>query len=129
MRVLVVDDYPGAADVVCVLLRLLGHESCAALTGEQALAAVASFDPDVIVLDLGLPDRSGLDVARTVRARAVRRPFIAAMTGSAANDDRVHSLAAGIDMHVLKPASADNLTRIINAARARFSDGDAEDRA
>lgn len=122
MRVLVVDDYPGAADVACVLLRLLGHESLAAMTGAQALERAATFEPDVVVLDLGLPDVSGFEVARVLRQRTGKRPYIAAMTGWSAPDDRVHSLAAGIDMHVLKPASADNLGKILAAAQRRISD-------
>jgi two-component system, chemotaxis family, CheB/CheR fusion protein len=122
MRVLVVDDYPGAAEVACVLLRLLGHEPLPAVNGTQALERAATFEPDVIVLDLGLPDVSGYDVARELRLRTGKRPFIAAMTGWCGPDDRVRSLAAGIDMHVLKPASADNLGKIIVAAQRRLSD-------
>ena len=117
VKVLVVDDYPGAADITCVLLRLLGHEALAATNAAQALESAASFDPDVIVLDLGLPDQSGYTVARTLRGRAGKRPFIAAMTGRSDTEDRSESLAAGIDLHVLKPASAENLSEILDAAR------------
>ncbi|MBV8757549.1 MAG: response regulator [Deltaproteobacteria bacterium] len=128
MKILVVDDYPGAAEITCVLLRLLGHEPTAAMNAAQALAAVESFEPDIIVLDLGLPDKNGYAVARAVRARGGKRPFIAAMTGRSSTDDRAQSLAAGIDIHILKPASADNLTKIIDTARA-FNAGGAADRA
>lgn len=121
MRVLVVDDYPGAAEVACVLLRLLGHEPLAAKTGAQALDRAASFEPDVIVLDLGLPDVSGYDVARALRQRTGKQPFIAAMTGWSAPDDRVRSLAAGIDMHLPKPASADSLGKIIASAQRKLT--------
>lgn len=129
MKVLVVDDYPGAADVTCVLLRLLGHEPASARTAAQALATAETFEPDVIVLDLGLPDQSGYIVARTLRGRAGKRPFIAAMTGRSGAEDRVQSLAAGIDIHVRKPASAENLTQILEAAQRRITEGDAADRA
>lgn len=129
MKVLVVDDYPGSADVACVLLRLLGHDPQPATTAAQALERAAAFEPDVIVLDLGLPDQSGYEVARTLRSRGGKRPFIAAMTGWDAPEDRVRSLAAGIDLHMLKPASAENLTKILEAARRRFTDGAAGDRA
>jgi len=121
MRLLVVDDYPGAAEVACTLLRLLGHESIAATTGEQALELAATFEPEIVVLDLGLPDVNGYEVARALRQRPGKRPFIAVMTGWASPDDRVKSLAAGIDIHVLKPASTDNLEKIIAAARRRVS--------
>jgi len=119
MRVLVVDDYPGAADVSCILLRMLGHEALPATTGAEALSQAALFDPEVIVLDLGLPDQTGYDVARTLRERPGRRPFIAAMTGST-SDDPARSLAAGIDLHVTKPATVENLTRILDAARRQL---------
>ena len=121
MRVLVVDDYPGAAEAACLLLRLLGHEPLAAMTGQQALERAATFDPDIVVLDLGLPDVSGLDVARALRQRPGRRQFIVALTGSSSSEDRGRVRDAGIDMYVLKPASADNLARIITAARRSIS--------
>lgn len=116
MRVLVVDDYPGSADVVCVLLRMLGHEARAAKTGAEALSQAAQFDPDVVVLDLGLPDQSGYDVARALRQRPGRCPFIAAMTGWGRSEDRARSLAAGIDLHVVKPANAELLRTILERA-------------
>lgn len=129
MKVLVVDDYPGSAEVTCVLLRLIGHEAASATTATQALEVASAFAPDVIVLDLNLPDRSGLDVARELRTRDGRQPFIAAMTGRSGPEDRVLSLAAGIDLHVLKPASADSLTKIIEAARQHLSERGSADRA
>lgn len=129
MRVLVVDDYPGAADMSCVLVRLLGHEAQPARTATEALSLVETYDPDVIVLDLGLPDLTGYDVARRVRSRPARQPFIAAMTGWNAAEDRVHSLAAGIDLHVVKPANAENLGRILDAANDKLRARSAADPA
>lgn len=118
-RVLVVDDYPGAAEMSCVLLRLLGCTAQGARTAAETLAAVESFDPDIVVLDLGLPDVNGYEVARRIRSRTGKQPFIAAMSGWAEPSHREDSLAAGIDMHVAKPASAENLGQIIEAAKAK----------
>lgn len=129
LRVLVVDDYPGAADVSCVLVRLLGHEAVSAKTGREAVDLVTSYQPDVIVLDLGLPDLSGYDVARAVRARDGKQPFIAAMTGLDAATDRAQSLAAGIDLHLVKPTSAESIDRIVAAAIVMLSARAAADRA
>ena len=129
MKVLVVDDYPGSAEITCVLLKLLGHESAGATTGTEALAVAQAFAPDVVVLDLNLPDVSGFEVARELRTRGDKRLFIAAMTGRIDPEERVRSLAAGIDMHMLKPASADSLTKIIEAAKRRLSEGGATGRA
>jgi DNA-binding response OmpR family regulator len=122
MRVMVVDDYPGAAQASCMLLATMGHDTCMATTGQEALAKAATFDPEVIILDIGLPDVSGYDVARELRQRPGRRPFIAALTGWNTTPDRVHAVAAGIDQHVLKPASFEQLTSIIEAAKHHLSD-------
>jgi DNA-binding response OmpR family regulator len=116
-RVLVVDDYPGAADIACVLVRMLGCIAESAHTARETLAAVETFDPDIIVLDLGLPDGSGYEVARQIRSRDGKQPFIAAMTG---REETSQGLDAGIDMHVVKPASAENLGYIIDAARKKL---------
>lgn len=128
MRILVVDDYPGAADVSCTLLRLMGHEGVAATSGRDALARASEVEIDIIVLDLGLPDISGYDVARELRARQGKRVFIAAVTGWNTTADHVRSLAAGIDMHVAKPTNADKLAQVIRAAE-QLTDSGATDPA
>jgi CheY-like chemotaxis protein len=123
MRVLVVDDYPGAADIGCVLIRLMGHEARAACSGSAAVDESIAFEPDVIVLDLGLPDFDGYEVTRRVRQRPGRRPFIAVMTGWDAPENRVKALASGANMHVLKPASEESLKKILDAAQAWLNVG------
>ncbi len=120
MKVLVVDDYPGAAAAAVLLLELLGHECRAAVTGTDALAQHLAFEPDLIILDIGLPDVSGYEVARQIRERDNgRRVFIAAMTGWATPDERIKSLAVGIDTHVLKPPRIEIFERVLGAAAAR----------
>lgn len=122
MRVLVVDDYHGSVEAARTLLELLGHECRAARTGAEALAMTESFDPQLVVLDLGLPDISGYDVARAIRARnRAPRVYIAALTGWDSSDDRVKSMAAGIDEHVTKPPRIDALQEILRTA-ARLTD-------
>ncbi|NVB84807.1 MAG: response regulator [Kofleriaceae bacterium] len=128
MRILVVDDYPGAAEISCTLLQLMGHEGFAATSGQDALARAGEVELDVVILDLSLPDINGYDVARQLRARAGRRIFIAAMTGWNTTEDRARSRAAGIDMHVAKPTSADKLSQVIQAAK-KLDDSGAADRA
>jgi len=120
MRVLVVDDYPDTAQAACRLLSVLGHEARAAHCGKDALAIVEELDPDIVILDLGLPDMSGYQVARELRSRQGKRPYIAAMTGWGTVTDRVHSHAAGIDQHVVKPADVERLTDIIANAQRRL---------
>src|SRR2546430_6640615 len=106
MNVLVVDDYPSSAETTATLVRLMGHDCYAALNGTAALELAARHDLDVVLLDLGLPDLDGYEVARRLLAIVRRRPFIAALTGWGEPTDRVRSLAAGFDRHVVKPATA-----------------------
>jgi DNA-binding response OmpR family regulator len=122
MRVLVVDDYPGAADIASVLIRLLGHDARPAQSGSEAVAVANEYDPELVVLDLALPDFDGYEVARRIRERQGQAPFIAALTGWDQPDKRVQSLASGIDMHVLKPACEENLTAILEAAQRKITD-------
>lgn len=117
-RVLVVDDYPDAADVVCVLLTMLGYDCRSANSGSAALEEASRFDPELVILDIGLPDMSGYDVARELRARAgSRRLHLAAVTGWGQPADRERAFAAGFDQHVLKPTDATKLKSILSVAK------------
>jgi two-component system, OmpR family, response regulator len=118
-RVLVVDDYPDAAEIACLLLESLGHECRAATTGAGALAEAERFDPQIVILDIGLPDISGYDVARELRRRCGAGIYLAAVTGWGQPADRVRAFAAGFDLHVLKPADGMKLRGIISAALDR----------
>lgn len=115
-RVLVVDDYPDAAEATCMLFTRLGHFCCSATSGERALDQARTFLPDVVILDLGLPDLSGYEVARTLRERHGRAVYLAALTGWGQPEDRVRAIDAGFDQHILKPATARILRDVIVAA-------------
>ena len=99
-RILVVDDHVDTAETTAQLLRELGHESISAITGAGGLEAAAQFEPDIALLDLGLPDVSGYEVARQLRTTN-KNLFLAAITGS--DRDPRETLAAGFDRHVVKP--------------------------
>ena len=128
MRILVVDDYPGAAQASCMLLAAMGHEARSALDGTSALELAQTFAPEVVILDIGLPDVSGYDIARKMRSLP-HRPFIVAMTGWGTIRDRTQSLAAGIDQHVVKPASIEKLSAIIEAAKRKLNAADEPNQA
>jgi CheY-like chemotaxis protein len=116
-RVLVVDDYPDAAESACMLLGLLGHDCRAATCGVDALAEAARFEPDIAILDIGLPDLSGFELARELRNRAAGRPlYLAAVTGWGQPEDRIRAFTAGFNHHVLKPADHDKLKTILELA-------------
>src|SRR5262245_42049584 len=97
-RILVVDDYPDIAEFTCVLLGMRGHECRAACTGRDALAEAASFEPAIVILDLDLPDVSGYEIVRMLRASTPHRPLhIAALTGWSSQRIREAAFAAGCD--------------------------------
>jgi DNA-binding response OmpR family regulator len=116
-RVLVVDDYPDSAETACALLSLLGHECRFAICGKDALIEAARFDPDIGILDIGLPDLSGFELARQLRIQLIGKSlYLAAVTGWGQPEDRAKAFAAGFDHHVLKPADRQKLSLIIELA-------------
>lgn len=116
-RVLVVDDYPDSAETTCALLSLLGHECRFTICGKDALIEASRFHPDIAILDIGLPDLSGLELARQLRQQYLGQPlYLAAVTGWGQPEDRAKAFAAGFDHHVLKPADRAKLSMIIELA-------------
>jgi DNA-binding response OmpR family regulator len=128
-RVLIVDDYPDAAEAACILLTLLGQECRFATCGEDALREAAAFEPDVAIVDIGLPDVSGLEVARRLRERGGHAMSLAALTGWGQPEDRIKALAAGFDHHVLKPADMTKLAHVIELAEQQLPISDDSHRA
>ncbi|MDP9116775.1 MAG: response regulator [Actinomycetota bacterium] len=116
-RVLIVDDERPLLRALAMNLTARGYEVTEADTGTRALSAAAAREPDVILLDLGLPDISGLDVIRAVREYA-STPIIvlSARTGSS---DKVAALDLGADDYVTKPFSIDELLARLRAATRR----------
>jgi CheY-like chemotaxis protein len=105
VRVLVVDDNPDAADTLDMLLRVLGAEVRVARDGLQAIEAFAPFDPDVVLLDIGMPGMDGYEVVRTLRRHhAGHRARMIALTGWGQENDRARGRDAGFDHHLVKPA-------------------------
>ena len=107
-RVLVVDDEPNIVDVISMALRFQGFAVEAAGTGAEALAAVADFKPDLIVLDVMLPDMEGFEVAKRLGAQRGRVPIIF-LTARDATDDKIRGLTLGGDDYVTKPFSLEEL--------------------
>jgi PAS domain S-box-containing protein len=112
--VLVVDDNVDAASSMAMLLRMHGQEVDVEERGGPALERVAARAPDVILLDIGLPDMSGYDVAREVRLRPNGdRIRIFALTGYGQEEDRRRSLEAGFDGHLVKPVAPADLISLV----------------
>lgn len=118
-RVLVVDDEPNIVASVRELLTASGYDVTTAMSGRGALDSIARESPDVIVLDLGLPDLHGVDVCRLVREeRAI--PIIV-LSARGAEPDKVRALDAGADDYVTKPFGAHELLARIRAALRRVA--------
>jgi len=116
-RVLVVDDHEDTADALSMLFRLLGHDARSAPGGRDALRSAREFDPELIVLDLQLPDISGYEVVHELRAEDRGDRFIAAVTGRA--DDGPRALEAGFDAYFVKPIDLSAIRELLVAAGAR----------
>lgn len=113
-RVLVVDDNTDSAEVLAALLGALGHEAAVAFDGTTALEMVESHKPDVVFLDMALPDMSGLDVARRLRAEARHAKLrLIGLTGFGSDEHRRRSAEAGLDDYVVKPVDAVTLEKLL----------------
>jgi PAS domain S-box-containing protein len=113
-RVLVVEDNADGLDMLVTLLGAAGHEVRGVASGEAALAAVAQWPPQVVLLDLGLPGIDGLEVARRVRAHAaLQATRLVALTGWGAHRDRQQTARAGFDAHLTKPVDPQALMRLL----------------
>ena len=119
-RILVVDDEPNIVDVVSMALRFQGFAVESAGTGADALAAVTRFKPELILLDVMLPDMEGFEVARRLGAQQGRVPIIF-LTARDATHDKVRGLTVGGDDYVTKPFSLEELTARIRAVLRRTS--------
>jgi two-component system phosphate regulon response regulator PhoB len=115
-RVLVVEDEADLSSSLAYALRAGGYEAQVADRGEAALGALQSFSPDLILLDLMLPDMSGLDICRTVRGRTdSNQPSIIMVTARSQEIDRVVGFEVGADDYVVKPFSVRELMLRIEA--------------
>jgi PAS domain S-box-containing protein len=121
LRVLIVDDNVDAATVLELLLEESGHLVRVAHTGPAGLAAALDFLPDVILLDIGLPELDGFEVAKRIRQQAtLHNVVLVAMTGYGREKERQRSQEAGFDHHLVKPADFDTLEQILATVSERM---------
>jgi PAS domain S-box-containing protein len=119
-RILVVDDNLDAANSLAIMLRLLGHELITAHDGLQAVQAAADFEPDVVLLDIGLPKMNGYEAARRIRLSPCgQRMLLVALTGWGQEDDKRRAREAGFDHHLTKPVESEVLERLIASVKTR----------
>ena len=113
-RVLVVEDQQDARDSLRMLLEMDDHRVETASSGREGVAAFDAFGPEVVLVDIGLPEMNGYEVARAIRSRAngdgVR---LIALTGYGQPEDQRTSLEAGFDFHLTKPVAYDELKALL----------------
>jgi CheY-like chemotaxis protein len=114
-RVLVVDDNRDEVESLAMLLQLGGHETHMAHDGLEAVEAANALQPDVILLDVGLPGLNGYEVARRIREQQkAKRLVLVALTGWGQDDDRRRSKQAGFDAHLVKPVDPTTLGKLLD---------------
>lgn len=112
--IMLVDDNVDALEAMTMTLETLGHTVVTAPDGPSAIACAASVRPDVVLLDLGMPTMDGFETARRLREiPELRNARLVALTGFGQPDDRRRTRAAGFDLHLVKPADLNALTRLL----------------
>jgi CheY-like chemotaxis protein len=115
---LVIDDNADLLLMTTALLRHLGHDVYSAGDGPSGIEAARIHQPDVILIDIGLPGMSGLEVAKHLRSLpSFERVTLAAMTGYGQAEDRRRSKEAGFDHHLVKPVQLQSLTQLLSVAK------------
>lgn len=124
--ILICDDQPMIHETLKIYLESEGYECCSAFDGEQSMELYASKHPDLIILDLMMPKKSGIEVCRDIRAKS-RTPIIM-LTAKGEEIDRILGLELGADDYIVKPFSAREVVARVNAVLRRFT-GAAADKA
>jgi PAS domain S-box-containing protein len=119
-RVLIVDDNRDSADTATAILRLLGNEVECAYSGSGAVELAEHYHPNVLLLDIAMPDMDGFETLKRIRALpGMQKVFAIAMTGYGTQQDKERTLKAGFDAHLTKPVELDALVQLLNEARER----------
>jgi signal transduction histidine kinase len=120
LRILVADDNRDAADTLATLLEVLGHQVQRVHDGASAVAAVATFDPHLVLLDIGMPTLNGYEACQRIREQADGgKRTVVAVTGWGQPEDRSRSRSAGFDHHLVKPIDMKALAQVIESSVVR----------
>jgi CheY-like chemotaxis protein len=123
-RILLVDDNADALDALHLLLELEGHDVIVARSGRDALKVAAQTLPEVGIIDIGMPEMDGFEVARAIRSnKALAHMFLIALTGYSSESDKSRALAAGFDYHLTKPVSMERLADVLSHRDGRNISG------
>ncbi|HSQ57352.1 MAG TPA: ATP-binding protein, partial [Gemmata sp.] len=125
LRLVVVDDNVDGANTLAEILGMLGHEVRVAYDGPSAFTVVREFDPDLVMLDIGLPGMDGYQVARRLRAENDSRAMLVALSGYGRDEDRVLSRESGFAHHFVKPVDFGELRNLLDSLRGAGCAGNA----
>lgn len=115
LRIMIVDDNRDAADLVAEFLVICGHEAVPVYGGAEALRTADRFAPDVVLLDLGMPDVNGFQVASTLRQTLrFQQVKMIALTAWSDETTKTQTKAVGFDHHLVKPADLDDILGLLN---------------
>ncbi|WP_170932601.1 response regulator [Desulfosporosinus sp. FKB] len=110
-----IDDIEDVAEIICSLLRYLGHEVISALNGIKGLSRAKDFKPDVVFCDIGLPGMNGFEVATEIRKDDhLKDIYLIALSGYSQPEDLEKSKEAGLNCHLAKPVDLDKLKDILD---------------
>jgi CheY-like chemotaxis protein len=113
-RILVVDDYPDTCESTAAFLKLRGHVAHTALTGQEAIRQISEFTPDLVLLDIGMPDMDGIEVAQTIReTKGIKQPVIAAMSGFTSLVHKRRCASIGFDYYLVKPVDPFSIDQLL----------------
>ena len=119
-RVLVVDDNRDSAQTLAMMLKIMGNDVRTAHDGLEAIEQAQDYQPDVLLLDLGMPKLNGYDVCRRIREQAWGAKLqIIALTGWGQAEDRQRTKDAGFDHHLVKPVDVTRLRELLDEAAQR----------
>ena len=125
LRVLVADDNRDSAETCAALLEACGHEVSVAHTGREAFDLACRLEPDALLLDIGMPELNGYQLAQCIRGTSWgRRAMLIAITGWGQEQDKRRARAAGFDRHLTKPIDPNGLEVLLRSAGMRPPDGD-----
>lgn len=124
-RILVVEDSPDNMKLCTAVLKLNGHEISGLPSGDGLLDTIRSFDPELVLMDIQLPERDGFDLLREIRGSPFARLRVLALTAHAMAGDREKALEAGFDGYITKPLDIRNFPALVGRALAgeRVTDG------
>ena len=116
-RILVIDDNRDVADSLAMLMESFTADVRASYDGASGVEAAAEFRPDIVFIDIRMPEMDGYETSRRLRARlGAATPMLVALTGLGHDQDREQTREAGFDIHLTKPVSADALEELLRRA-------------